>query len=333
MECRDALTMRELAVRRLSRELTPEEDRILLAHIGRCEACRNEARTLESVWERLEEDPDEAPDERFLDLAKEKVLQAVRRSDAGAFTFRSRPAFPAVLLRAAVVLLAAGAGFVLARATAGGTAVSGGRASAAAPSGRFALVSRREVDASCWVPDLTEKPHLSNVAFRPADASGRIGVSFEMTTRYTVDGRPSDPGMGDLLAYLMSRDAETEGARGKAIELVSEQSRGGTPVSPQIVSVLVETLTKDRNPGVRRKAAETLTQLPPSEAIRDALIRALRTDDNPAVRITAVEGLAKAATVLKDAATIDTLRETARDEKETGYVRGRAALALKKIDI
>jgi HEAT repeat protein len=84
---------------------------------------------------------------------------------------------------------------------------------------------------------------------------------------------------------------------------------------------------------VRKKAAEALAELPPTEQTRDALVLALKNDDNPAVRIIAVEGLAKAATQMKDATTIETLREKAGDEKENGYVRGQAAAALRKINI
>jgi HEAT repeat protein len=131
----------------------------------------------------------------------------------------------------------------------------------------------------------------------------------------------------------MSGAADTEGARGKAIDLVSQNSREGAAVSPEIVSILVETLRKDKNPGVRRKAAEALVQLPPTETTRDALVAALKGDENPAIRILAVEGLAKAATQLRDSKTIDSLREKAADANENGYVRGKAALALKKIDL
>ncbi|HTS03317.1 MAG TPA: HEAT repeat domain-containing protein, partial [Thermoanaerobaculia bacterium] len=89
----------------------------------------------------------------------------------------------------------------------------------------------------------------------------------------------------------------------------------------------------DRNPGVRKKAAEALAQMPPTPETRDALAAALKNDPNPAVRILAVEGLAKAATVLKDASSIETLRQKASDDHENGYVRSQAALALSKIEI
>ncbi len=131
----------------------------------------------------------------------------------------------------------------------------------------------------------------------------------------------------------MSGAAETEGARGQAIELVSQNTKAGVAASPEVVAVLADTLKRDRNPGVRKKAVEALVKLPPSEATRDALILALKTDENPAVRIVAVEGLARIATAAKDATALDALRAKAGDERENGYVRVQAAQALSRLEL
>jgi HEAT repeat protein len=132
---------------------------------------------------------------------------------------------------------------------------------------------------------------------------------------------------------MVSGSGANEGARGKAIDLVSQHYAGETPVSPQIVATLAETLRHDKNPGVRKKAAEALAQMPPSPEIRDAFLVALKSDTNPAVRIVAVEALANAATTLRDPAAIETLREKANDDRETGYVRVKAANALQRINL
>ena len=114
---------------------------------------------------------------------------------------------------------------------------------------------------------------------------------------------------------------------------MSATTREGAAVSPEIVNLLRRTLESDKNPGVRKKAAEALVQMPPTPEIRDALAHALKSDANPAIRILAVEGLAKSATVLKDQSTIETLRQKAGDDRENGYVRSQAALALKRLEI
>ncbi len=221
----------------------------------------------------------------------------------------------------AAAMLAMGAGGYLA-------------ARAASPAGKASPASAGPaVRAQSSIPDLSKQPKLANVAFRPADASGRIGISFDVTTRYSVEGKPGEKAVSDLLAYMVSGSGSTEGARGKAIDLVSERYASETSVSPQIVATLVETLKSDKNPGVRKKAAEALGQLPPSPAIRDAFLAALKGDSNPAVRIAAVEGLGKAAITLRDPAAIETLREKASDDRETGYVRVKAAKALQRVDL
>ena len=190
-----------------------------------------------------------------------------------------------------------------------------GSAALPTPNGRgenVALVANRTVDASRAVLDLSSKPRLANATYRAAEEPGKIAVSFDVTTRYTVVGRPEDKGVADLLVSLMSGAAETEGARGRVLDFVSATTREGAAVSPEIVTLLRRTLEADKNPSVRKKAAEALVQMPPTPEIRDALAHALKTDVNPAVRILAVEGLAKSATVLKDQTTIETLRTEGR---------------------
>jgi HEAT repeats len=343
MECHDALRVRETTLMRLSGEWSPAqaaerdgERQDVQRHIASCPACRAEVTELEAAWERLGDDVAAEPSLAFREATLGLLrIETLRRAappmpaalPANVVALRRRRAAD-VLLRLAAVLVVGVAGFFVARFTGNGAPGGPGRDTESLP-----VVSQRTVDVSRTIPDLSNHPRLANVAYKPADPSGRIGVSFDVTTRYTVMGRPDQKGIADLLAYLMSGAADTEGARGKAIDLVSQNSREGAPVSPEILSILVDTLRRDKNPSVRRKAAEALVQLPPTETTRDALVMALKTDDNPAIRILAVEGLAKAATQLKDVKTIDTLREKAADAKENGYVRGQAALALKRIDL
>lgn len=343
MECRDVVKVREGIVRGLSREITDEEGEALRAHLDDCASCRREMEGLEFAWSALGEDQGAVPDAAFEArtlVLMERELSARRGGEVRPFRPAARTAFTwrTAVLQVAAVLVAGVAGFFVSRATMNGSGSGTGASDFSSKKGdasdRFALVSSRTVDAARVVPDLSQKPRLANISYRPADdPSGKMAVSFDVTTRYTVEGRPEDKGIAALLAYMMSGSADTEGARGKAIDLVSQHSREGTPPSPQIVSILVDTLKKDKNPGVRKKAAEALAELPPTEQTRDALVLALKNDDNPAVRIIAVEGLAKAATQMKDATTIETLREKAGDEKENGYVRGQAAAALRKINI
>jgi hypothetical protein len=346
MDCRHALKVRELALDRLAgSQATKADETFLVSHLASCAPCRVEVDGMSAVWMRLGEDDgaDLSPSPAF--VARTTAAMAAIAAGAGArvgngsggsiVLFPARQA-RANLLKAAVVLLAGGLGFLVARGT--DRPVSFTAATALpTPSSRagehVALVSNRTLDASRAALDLSGKPRLANVAYRASDEPGRIAVSFDVTTRYTLVGKPEDQAVANLLVSLMSGAGSSEGAKGKALDLVSEGTRGGAPVSPEIVTLLRRTLETDKNPGVRKKAAEALAQMPPTPDTRDAFAAALKNDSNPAVRILAVEGLAKAAAALKDASSIESLRQKAADDRENGYVRSQAALALSKIEI
>ncbi|MGZ5430455.1 MAG: HEAT repeat domain-containing protein [Thermoanaerobaculia bacterium] len=334
MECRQALKVRDLVLVRLAGSQALEEDMAFLAsHLASCAACQAEAAGIESVWARLGDDDgaDLAPSAAFVARTSAALSDASREN---VVPFGSRRATDG-LLKAAALLLAGGLGFLVGRSGVRPLALVG-PAALPTPNGRgenVALVSNRTVDASRAVLDLSGKPRLANATYRAAEEPGKIAVSFDVTTRYTVVGRPENKGVADLLVSLMSGAAETEGARGRVLDFVSATTREGAAVSPEVVNLLRRTLEADKNPSVRKKAAEALVQMPPTPEIRDALAHALKTDANPAVRILAVEGLAKSATVLKDQTTIETLRQKAGDDRENGYVRSQAALALKRLEI
>jgi len=319
MECNDVVTR---AIERLADAGASRDDHALDAHLESCAACRAEVEAAENAWVRLGADPDATIDPAFR-RATLAMLEAetLRRK---VVPLRSRKWMPA--LQAAAMLVTGVGGYLLARARVAPPA-------APAPTSTARIASRQVIDADRSIPDLSRQPRLANVAFQPADPSGRIGISFDVTTRYTVVGKPNEKGVSDLLAYMVSGSGANEGARGKAIDLVSQHYAGETPVSPQIVATLTDTLRNDKNPGVRKKAAEALAQMPPSPEIRDAFLVALKSDTNPAVRIVAVEALANAATNLRDPAAIETLREKANDDRETGYVRVKAAKALQRINL
>lgn len=310
MECHDVV---DRATRRLA-DAGGGDFRDLEAHLESCAACRAEAESLEAAWVRLGADPDATIDPEFRrDTLAMLEAETLRRRVVALAPRRWMPA-----LQAAAMLVTGVGGFLLAKAT----------LSTHAPS-----AATRAAETDRTLPDLARQPKLANVAFQPADANGRIGISFDVTQRYSVLGKPTDHDVSDLLAYMVAGSGATEGARGQAIDLVSQHYGPDTPASPQIVATLVDTLRSDRNPGVRKKAAEALAQLPPSPEIRDAFLAALKTDANPAVRIAAVEALGKAAVTLRDRAAIETLREKASDDHETGYVRVKAARALQRIDL
>ncbi|MBC8647249.1 MAG: HEAT repeat domain-containing protein, partial [Thermoanaerobaculia bacterium] len=169
----------------------------------------------------------------------------------------------------------------------------------------------------------------------PPDAQGRIGIAFDTTSRQTVMGRPEDPSVARLLAYIVSHNSDTAGEKSRAIELLSNHyGTSQAAASPDIVRALASTLGSDPNPGVRKKAADALAGFRMTQEVRTAFLDALRKDRNPAVRLVAVEALAASARETPpDERTIESLREKAFDPQENGFVRAKAASALKAIDL
>ncbi|MEO8188972.1 MAG: HEAT repeat domain-containing protein [Acidobacteriota bacterium] len=314
MECRK---LTELALDgRLSDAPGPLREEVA-AHAESCSACRSELETLEHAWDRLGDDPDlpVTPEfrRRTLALLEDEML----RSRIRTFTPRRGRRWTRPLLEAAAVLVAAITGYGAARQLSPSSSLAPSRAA-----------------ASAAVPARLEKAGaLANVAYRPPDAQGRIGVSFDVTSRETVLGRPDDPQMARLIAFLVSRGAQTAGEKSRAIDLVSANyGVKVSPASPDIVLALTNTLKKDQNPGVRKKAADALAGFRMTPEIRAAFLEALRSDRHPGVRLVAVEALAAAAKDSPDRKTIESLREKAFDPAENGFVRARAASALKGIE-
>jgi anti-sigma factor RsiW len=326
MDCRDVTT---IALDRLAGEADETARRALASHLAGCEACRREMARLEDLWTVLGTDPqaEVTPEfrKRTIALMEEEAL----RNRVREFRPRRRVA---PLAQAAAILAAASLGFIVARAvpsknTSPPATTDGTTTKAIEPLGPPGGAASRF--------DLSSGPRLSNVAYRPADAEGRVGIEFDVTSRQTVMGRPEEPEVASLLAYLVSRNAETAGEKSQAIALVSEHYGSGAPgtptASPEIVAALSSTLRNDPNPGVRKKAADALASFAITPEIRAVFLVALTSDKNPAVRLAAVDALAAAAKQSPDARTIESLREKAVDPQENGFVRSKAASALKQI--
>ncbi len=316
MECRE-LTIH--AVNRLVKEADASERDDLERHLAGCPACSRELAAIEETWEMLGTDRDDRMTPEFrrstVELLEDEMFRRRIRS------FRPRRRALRVLAQAAALAVATSAGFLV--------AARGGFSSKPAPT--FSPVG--QVLDSKTPPDLAVNPRLSNVAYR-TEPDGRVGIEFDSTTRHSVLGRPEDPQVSRLLAYLLSVNVQTAGEKSQAIELVSGHSgAGAVTASPDVVGALAMTLKRDRNPGVRKKAAEALASFRSTPEIRAALLEALANDPNPGVRLVAVEALAASANETPDPKTIQSLREKAFDPQENGFVRARAASALKSIDL
>lgn len=312
MECSE---LTSLVVDRLTGEAGEPARQELDSHLGSCAGCRAEVARIEEAWRHLGDDPEASVTADFRRRGLALIEDEMIRQRVKAFRPRARWVLP----------LAYAAGLAL--AAFGGAFVARQARPIPAPATHAAVTGKPET------PSIESGARLANVSYSPPDAQGRIGVSFDLESRRTVTGRPEDPEMAKLLAYLVSRTAQTSGEKSRAIEQVSSHyASRSVPASPEIVRALAATLRKDPNPGVRKKAADALAAFPITPEIRGAFLDALTADRNPAVRLVAVEALAASAKESPDQRTIDSLREKAFDPAENGFVRARAASALKGME-
>jgi HEAT repeat protein len=199
----------------------------------------------------------------------------------------------------------------------------------------MALSETRVLDAEALSPVIEGRPNISNIQFVDDDAGdAEIAVSFDVTSRWTVNGNPRDRSMVRLLSYMLENEAAMT-PRSNTLEWVRQTYSDPQYADPEIAAALAKVLRNDSHEGVRIRAVDTLTTLPPTvgSPARDALIEALKSDPNPAVRIKAVEALANMTRngEALDPAMVDTLRQKATQDDENVYVRVKAAEALSNI--
>ena len=310
-------------------------------HIEGCDLCSAEWSATKETWALLGDLPEvEVPARvkaRFLDAAGIAPQEDVRRNNV--VPFRRRPAMKWIAQAAAVVVLVGGGYFVGNRTTEPQqiartpVTVSPGMPIQRVGLTPMSLAETRTLDAEALSPEIEGRPNITNVQFVDDDAADdQIGVSFDITSRWTVTGNPKDKSMVRLLSYMLENE-ESMTPRSSAMEWVRRTYSDPAYADPEIANALAKVLRNDAHEGVRIRAVETLTTLPAASQTRDALIDALKSDPNPAVRIKAVEALvtmARNGEVL-DAAMVDTLRQKAAQDDENLYVRVKAAEALSEI--
>jgi len=322
----------------LTESLDPVQRELTHQHIEGCDACSREWTAYRETWRVMDDLPVVAVPAR----AKARFLEAVGQPVEitapvrdNVVPFRKRPAFKWVAQAAAVAVLVGGGYFAGAKKPVE-LAQTPARIENVTPvSAPLSIAETRVVDASAIAPDIVGRPDITNVRFVDADVSdNQIGVEFDIRSRWTVKGNPRDKSMVRLLSYMLENE-ESMTPRSTTIDWVRRTYSDPANADPEIANALAKVLRSDGNEGVRLRAVETLTGLPPAVATqtRDALIEALKSDPNPAVRIKAVEALAKMTEsgVQLDAGMVDTLRQKASQDDENLYVRVKAAEALSSI--
>jgi hypothetical protein len=332
--------MRENMALLLVEELDGGEREVTHQHIESCGVCGEEWAAIKATWAMMGDLPEVAPPARMKEnfLRRAGLAQEAAPETAKVIPFPKRPAFKWLAQAAAVVVLVGGA-YVAGDRNAdrfetqsvqNRPAIKG--ADSIVP---VSLAETRVLDADALSPEIQGRPNIANVQFVDADASDdEVAVSFDVTSRWTVTGNPKDKSIVRLLSYMLENE-EAMTPRSGAMEWVRRTYSDPANADPEIANALAKVLRNDAHEGVRIRAMETLTNLPPtvSSQTRDALIEALKSDPNPAVRLKAVEALANMTSKgeVLEPAMVDTLRAKASQDDENLYVRVKAAEALSNI--
>ncbi|HEY0372120.1 MAG TPA: HEAT repeat domain-containing protein [Thermoanaerobaculia bacterium] len=312
-------------------------------HIESCALCSDAWHAYNETWATLGDLPEVAVPARVKSAFLERVgLAPVTELPKNVVPFPRRTAFKWIAQAAAIVVLIGGGYFAgdrnadrIAPTAATINGVTPNTSEIRTVSTRpMSLSETRVLDADALSPVIEGRPDISHVQFiddDPADAE--IAVSFDVTSRWTVNGNPRDKSMVRLLSYMLENEAAMT-PRSSTLEWVRQTYSDPQYADPEISNALAKVLRNDTHEGVRIRAVDTLTTLPASGSqARDALIEALKSDPNPAVRIKAVEALANMARNGEhlDPAMVDTLRQKASQNDENLYVRVKAAEALSAI--
>lgn len=325
----------------LTESLDAAQRELTHQHIEDCAECTEEWNAYRETW-RVMDDLPQLPvpprvKARFLEAAGlAEPVAPVEKDNVVPFT--RRPALKWIAQAAAVAVLIGG-GFFAGNRTAPRIEPSGARIESireASPIQPLSIAETRVLDANTLSPVIEGRPNITNVSFSDADpADNRIGLSFDITSRWTVTGNPKDKSMVRLLSYMLENESAIS-PRSSTLDAVRQAYSNPANADPEIANALAKVLRNDEHEGVRIRALDTLRSLPASAGsaspTRDALIDALKSDPNPAVRIKAVEALAVLArSGTLDAEAVDTLRQKATQNDENLYVRMKAAEALKSI--
>jgi hypothetical protein len=328
----------------LTESLDPAARELTHQHIENCDVCGDDWASYKETWTVLGDLPEVEVPAHIKAQFLGRIGMAEERPD-NVLPFQRKPAFKWLAQAAAVTLLVGGGYFFGDRnaprvqtttGTIDGIAALGTPMQAAPiQATRVSLAETRDLHADALSPEIEGRPNITNVQFIDGDATDNdISVSFDVTSRWTVRGNPKEKSIVRLLSYMLENE-ESVTPRSNAMEWVRRTYSNPQFADPEIANALAKVLRNDSHEGVRIRAVDTLTTLPPTTAAdtRDALIQALKSDPNPAVRMKAVDALVNLARggATFDTAMVDTLRQKASQGDENLYVRVKAAEALSNI--
>ena len=246
-------------------------------HVGRCAACAEETKALQSLRNvmssapLLEPSPSLLADSRMKLQEQLEIVQQERGWKRWFFDpfamMRTMKFSPAL---AAVVLMV---GFV------GGAGVA------------WKMATRAPHGDGGNVPGVTQLPatEASIAGIREIQQdpnSNRVSITYDTLTPQTVQGNVNDERIQQLLLYA-ARNQSNTGVRLNSVDLLTKQ-----PEDAKIREALEASLRYDPNPGVRMKALSALTPYVKNDStVRDVVLEVLLHDNNSGVRSLALQTL------------------------------------------
>jgi len=249
----------------LTESLDSAQRELTHQHIESCAECTDEWNAYRETWQMMEDLPEVEVPARVKDrfLAAAGIAEAPK---SNVVPFQRKPALKWIAQAAAVILLAGGSYFVGRETTPrfirqGATidSVTPGKPLAIKP---FAIAETRVVDADALSPVIEGRPNITKVQFLDSDASdNQIGLSFDITSRWTVTGNPKEKSMVRLLSYMLENESAIS-PRSTTLDLVRQAYSNPANADPEIAGALAKVLRNDEHAGVRIRAVDTLNALP-----------------------------------------------------------------------
>jgi HEAT repeat protein len=150
-------------------------------------------------------------------------------------------------------------------------------------------------------------------------SDGEIEFTFDVVRPVRLKGNINDSQIQKVLAHALV-NSQNPGVRLRTVNALSGQQQ---PLqTEELRAALLEAITSDANPAVRKEALTLLQKLPFDEEVKKAILHVLQNDQNSGVRIAAMMVLDqfKAQAILKDQEVLNVLREKMETD-ENNYIR------------
>jgi HEAT repeats/Putative zinc-finger len=247
-------------------------------HVGRCAACAEETKALQSLRNVMSTAPMLEPSPSLLADSRMKLQEQLELAQqergwkrwffdpfAMMKTMKFSPALAAVVLMVGFV---GGAGVAYKMATRNGRPDGGTIANVTTPA--------PTTDASiAGIREIQQDPN-----------SNKVSITYDTLTPQTIQGNVNDARIQQLLLYAARNNTNT-GVRLNSVDLLTKQ-----PEDAKIREALEASLRYDPNPGVRMKALSALTPYVKGDStVRDVVLEVLLHDTNPGVRSLALQTL------------------------------------------